>query len=153
MATYKSKAVENYRPAVDSCQAGEIKTVRGEIDLAADVGGALADGDILEMVKLPPQHVPVDCVVDSDDLDSNGTPTITFKAGVIGGDDDALIADGNTTMQSSGIARMDAQAGPRVASSDSETKYGITVTADPATGATTGKVGFALQYRARLNGE
>jgi len=147
MATYKSKAVQSYRPAINSCQAGEVRTVRGEIDLAADVGGALALNDILEMVKLPAEHVPVDCVIDSDDLDSNGTPLISLTGGLTAGTVAELVA-ANTVARAGGVARMDAVAGVRLAATAADRVVGLKVTAAPATGAVTGKVGFTLSYRA-----
>lgn len=147
MATYQSEAAKAHQPAVDSASAGEIKAVRGTFALTA----ALALNDIVELVKLPAGHVPVDCILDTDELDT-GADAIVLDVGVIGGDVDALI-DGSTVGQAGGLARMDQKTGPRVASSTSETVYGVTVATGPGTGATSGTIGLTLFYRSARYGE
>jgi hypothetical protein len=52
--------------------------VRAEITPAA--AGA---GDIFSMLVIPEDHILVDVILDSDDLDSNGAPTITLSVGYL----------------------------------------------------------------------
>jgi len=146
-ATYTVAAASDQNPAVTGDGYGEVIAVRGEFDLAVDGIGALVLNDVLQMVKLPAGHVPVDVIVDSDDLDSNATPTIALNVGIIGGDVDAFIKV-STIAQAGGIARMDDVAGARIASTQTERYVGITVSTAPATGATTGKIGLTLLYKA-----
>lgn len=68
--------------------AGSVKVARGIIALDAV---ALVATDVLDVVVLPANHVPVDFYIHCDDLDSNGTPTLTLDAGFISG------APGDTT--------------------------------------------------------
>ena len=144
MARFTSNKAGNDKPAVSSCQHGEVRSIRAEYDLAA----ALALNDDIAMVKLPPGHHVVDCMIDTDDLDSNGTPLIVLDAGILDGDTNAFI-DGSTVGQAGGLARMDQVAGKRLAvNHTAEQLVGITVATGPATGATTGKVGMDVQYAA-----
>ena len=72
--------------------------------------------DIAEVVSawtgIPAGHVPVDFKIITDDLDSNGTPTVQFTAGVLSGrfgeNDDARtigteFANASTTGQAGGV--------------------------------------------------
>jgi len=55
-------------PAVASAQAGQVTVQRGEYDL---IGAQTEDATIqVRVVKLPAGHVPIDLVLDNDDLDS-----------------------------------------------------------------------------------
>lgn len=144
MADYDSDKYGGNQPSINSCQAGEVRSVRAEIDLADT--GALALNDVLRMVKLPPGHRVVDLQVDCDDLDTNGTPAIVLDVGIEGGDVDAFI-DGSTVGQAGGFARMAAIAGKRLAvNKNAEQVVAILVQVAPATGATTGKIGLDVQY-------
>jgi len=147
--TFQSVNVKGSRPAVDAAEAGEVKAVRGEYDLAA----ALVVNDIIELVKLPGDHVPVDCILDSDDLDTGGSPALVLDAGVVsaGGAANELI-DNSTVGQAGGVARMDQAGGVRIAPAAGETVYGVKVGTAPATGATTGKIGLTLYYRSSRYG-
>lgn len=152
MADYKAKGIDN-ATGISSCQAGEIRGKRFEFDIAVEGGGvALALNDTIELGILPPQHVPVDFILDSDDVDTNGSPLVSFNVGTlgVGGDPDAFIA-GSTIGRTGGLANMDQRAGIRLAPSDTARKVGVTVSAAPATGTTTGKIGGTLLYRAADN--
>ena len=148
MATKQSKQVQASFMPIDCAQAGEVKGLTGVITLTA-----LALGDLLEMVPLPAGHVPVDCIVDSDDLDSNATPALVFSAGLITGDTptvDEMIASTDIG-QTGGIARMDAKGGTRIAPADTDRVFGLKCTAAPAT-FQAGSVAFTLLYRAAIDG-
>lgn len=153
MATLKSDYAKGVKP-MPVAQGAEVLSVRMEISLAA----ALAAGDILYMGDLPEDHVPVDCEVDTDDLDTGATPAIVLQAGVLNADaTDLDVAGsgggswiGNSTVgQAGGLARASDKFVKRVApSATTKKKVGIKVSTGPATGATSGKVGLTLHYRA-----
>lgn len=140
-STFQSVNVSANRPAADACAAGEIKTVRGTYA----IGAALVVNDLIQLVKLPPEHVPVDCIIDADDLDTDATPAIVLSAGVATAYNN-LIAT-STIGQAGGMARLDQKGGNRVAPATSETIYGVKVQTGPATGATTGTIGMTMSYR------
>lgn len=130
-------------------------TDRGEYDLATANGGngALVVNDTVDLVILPGNCVPVDLLLDADDLDSGGSPALVLKVGIYDptsgnptSDDDCFIT---TTIigQTGGVARMNAVAGLRLAPVDYDRYVRVTVSTAPATGATTGKLGVQLQYK------
>jgi hypothetical protein len=126
--------------AISVAQAGQVVAVRGEYAVAA----ALVVSDTIALVKLPANHVLVDCIVDCDDLDDS--TGLVLDAGFIGGDVDCLI-DGSTVGQAGGLARMDAVAGVRAAATSADRNVGLTVATAPTTGST-GTVGLTLFYKA-----
>lgn len=149
MTDYVAETASNSRPPIDSAQAGEVKCLVGELDLARDIGAALAAGDTVELKALPAGHVPIDAQIDTDALDDDGTPTIELDVG-------RLDADGNgnelmatvTEAQTGGYHEMDQAGAMRQPVMEwDDTPYGITVTTGPATGATTGKLRFHLWVR------
>lgn len=100
---------------------------------------------------LPAGHVPVGLVYDSDDLDTNASPTIVASVGFINaGDTDldgAAWATGITASQSGGSAQVTlSTAAMKMAPSQSDRKFGIKFTAAAATKAA-GSVGLTLLYR------
>lgn len=141
MATYNADMSTVQFPATTATAAGSVTAVRGEIDVST----ALALNDVVNLCKLPAGHVVVDFVLDSDDLDTNGSPAIVMKVG-IDSDDDALISS-TTVGQAGGLARMDVVTGLRLAPSDSDRTVFVTVSTGPATGATGVKLGGTLMYR------
>jgi hypothetical protein len=150
-----SQAALQFQP-IDSAEAGDVVSVRGEFSLAA----ALVVNDIIEMGWLPANCVPVDVIVDTDDLDT-GTAAV-LEAGIVGDpfrgtaadttDTNAFI-DASTVGQAGGIARMNVVTGPRLASVSRPRRFGIKVATAPTTSATTGKIGMTLLYRPKLKGE
>jgi len=147
MTDYVAETATKARPPVDSAQAGEVKCLVGELDLARDVPTGLANGDTVELAALPAGHVPIDAQIDTDILDADGTPTIVFDVGNLDGTGDELMS-GLTEGQTGGYHEMD-QAGAMRQSVDqwNETPYGMTVTTGPATAATSGKLRFHLWVR------
>jgi len=143
MATdFLANAAKDSRPSVSVTGAGQLTQNSGVYALAA----ALILADTIGLCKLPAGHVPVDFILDSDDLDTDGTPAMVVDVGVIGGDVDALI-DGSAVCQAGGLARMDAIAGRRLAPSNVDRVIGVTVVTAPATGATTGTIQGTLISR------
>lgn len=76
MVNWKSNYANGIYP-VPVAQGAEIVTVRASIALTT----ALASADILEFCQLPPDHVPVDCVIAPDDLD--GGAGLAFSVGLL----------------------------------------------------------------------
>lgn len=140
MSEYKADAAEDRRPSVTVTGAGQSTINQGKYTTTA----ALVAADTIALCKLPAGHVPVDLIVDTDDLDTNGTPTLTMKAGLIGGVD--MIAT-STLGQSAGMARMDDSAGRRIAPTDADRLIGLTVVANAATGVVGGVITATLISR------
>lgn len=151
MANFKSalcQLMTGYNPPITPSRAGEVLAVRGECSLP----DTLAANDIVELVPLPPGCVPVDAILDADDLDTGGSPSITLTAAIINSGATDIVANTNfftasTVAQAGGVARMDKATGPRIASSSSTRNVGLKVVAAAATKAA-GKVGLTLFYRA-----
>lgn len=133
------KVINRYAPV--PCEADEVKTVRGVVPIGTTFPAATA---ILEAVILPRGCVPVDVTIDSDDLDSNGAPTITLDCGLISGKvGDTTFANrtcgtefGNdlTTAQAGGIARLALAGGMRIAAQPVDRAIGLKVETGAATG-------------------
>lgn len=150
-STLNSVQAAAKQPPVTGSRAGMPVTVRFEYSLSA----ALVVNDIIYMGDLPAGHLPVDLMVDSDDLDS-GT-AIVLQAGILNAgktDIDATASGGaewlgsSTVGQAGGMARMSGKAMSRVVVDDTNDRpMGIKVSTAPATGATSGKVGFTITYR------
>jgi hypothetical protein len=109
---------------------------------------ALAANDVMEGPVLPAGHVPVDCILDSDDLDTNGAPTLTLDVGLMSGTpgvNDSARTVGNefiaaATMGQTGIAtisRMIKGNMLRYLPSDSDRSIGVKAAAGAATGVAT----------------
>jgi len=83
MANYESNMAGEKAPAKSPHSAGEVYVSDGYIDLAT----AIDLDDIIELCKLPPNCVPLDFVLESEDLDSGANLTLT--AGIVNtaGDD------------------------------------------------------------------
>lgn len=152
-STLSSVQVAANQPPVVGYSAGGDITVRFEYSLAA----ALVVDDILYMGDLPAGHLPVDFMVDSDDLDTGGSPAIVLQAGILNAgktDIDTTASGGaewlgsSTVAQAGGMARMAGKAMSRVVVNDLvDRPIGIKISTAPATGATSGKVGLTLTYR------
>lgn len=127
MTDIKAPAAEDRRPSATVTGFGQLTVNHGSYTTLAELEAA----DTLALCKLPAGHVPVDFILDTDDLDS-GTPAITIKAGIIGGDDDCFFA-ADTVAQAGGVKRMTNKDGRRIAPSDSDRLVGITVVVAAAT--------------------
>jgi len=116
-----------------------VKAICGVFALTA----ALAAGDTISTPNLPNGATVLDVILSTSDLDTNGTPTITFDVG------DAAVSNryiaASNVGQAGGVARMNQPAaapftltskGPVVAK----------VNAGPATGATTGTVAVTVIF-------
>ena len=154
MANFKSDRCQvytGYQPAITANQAGEVKAVRGKVTLPT----SLAINDIVELVPLPAGHVIVDAILDSDDLDSGSALVMDVAIINSGGTDvvsNTTIISSTTVGQTGGVARMDEQGGPRIASSQTTRNVGVKITTDAATNVE-GELGLTLFYRAANQGE
>lgn len=132
--------------------AGDMVSYRATIALTA---AQLTLGQIIEMGPLPAGCDLVDAILDSDDLDSNGAPTITLDCGIMSGAAGVVDAGrtvgtellaASTVAQAGGLVRPTAKGAARVARSDTDRGIGIKIAAAPAT-AQAGTVGMTVIYR------
>lgn len=155
----QSKLIAANGPYLTAEGANDVIAVRAEYSLSA----ALVVNDQIEMVCLPAQHVPVDVILDTDDLDSGGSPAITLSVGLFAGTvgdttlgnrtpDETIIAAA-TTGQAGGVVRPTLASAFRIAPDKvNDRAIGILVKAGPATGATTGKIGLTVLMRPAIGG-
>ena len=118
-------------------------------DLALNVVGQIG--------VLPAGCVPVAIYLDSDKLDSNGSPAVAMSIGVLNSgatdlstatdDGGAVWASGVTVSQAGGMANPLSAALARVNATQSDRKIGIKVTTAAAT-AVAGNIGLTMVYRA-----
>lgn len=115
-----------------------------------------AANDIFEILSLPPGCRPVDIKIDSDDLDTDASPTVTIDVGIMSGtfgDNDATrtvaaeFFSGSTVAQAGGVASPTLKGAYRVASSSSERAIGAKINAAGTTKAA-GTFGITLFYTA-----
>lgn len=102
--------------------------------------------DIMEMLELPPGCVPVDAILDTDDLDTDGAPALVLDVGLMSGtfgDNESVrtcadeLFDGITTGQAGGLVRPTLAKAQRISPSNVSRGIGIkvmTVAATPASG-------------------
>lgn len=114
---------------------------------------APALNDVLVLAEIPPDAMLYDWALDADKLDSNGTPTIAMKAGILNAgltDLDTgnnIFKTGITIAQQGGIQRMDTLAPMRIGASSARRWFGVVFTTAAATFtlANGGKIGITLQ--------
>ena len=136
MATYKSEKAA----ATVSARAGlGVVSATAKFSLSA----ALALNDVMEMVKVPAGATVLDVILHTDDLDTNGTPTITLDVGD-GADADYFLS-ASQVARTGGVARADA-ATFKPKTYVAEGLIQVTVSAAPATGATSGDVELTVLY-------
>jgi hypothetical protein len=141
MATFVADEAAATAPAKGEGMSGNCKVVTAEYEISA----ALALNDVLEMVKVPAGAIVVGCVLATDDLDTNGTPTIVLDVGD-GSDTDRYI-DGSTVGQAGGVTDFSNLAiGGIGYTYTSEDTIDILVQAAPATGATSGTIKLSVFY-------
>jgi hypothetical protein len=77
MTTYNTTAVANLQGANAHGLSGNAKVAYGEVAVTT----ALSTSDTLNMFDLPAKARIVMAVLESDDIDTNGTPTVTLNVG------------------------------------------------------------------------
>lgn len=147
---YQTNSGKGTHPAPIGAES-ELLAVRVEFNLSA----ALVLNDIIEMMVLPADHVLRDFIVDCDDLDTNGAPTIKLDAGIMSGTPGTVdlartvgteILAADTIAQTGGLVRLTNKASVRVAPASTDRSIGVKVNTAPATGAATGKIGITMMY-------
>lgn len=145
--TNSNDYLDGRKPAVFPA-GGEVVAVRFPIAL---VSADLDANDCGAVAVLPAGCVPVGLVYDSDDLDTNASPTIAASVGPVNAAADDLSAtwaSGITASQGGTAVNVSlSTAAMRFAASGSDTRIGIKFTAASATKAA-GEVGLTLLYRA-----
>jgi hypothetical protein len=150
---HQSDYAKRMRP-MPVANGAEVVSVRMAVALPA----THALNDIIEFGELPEDHVPVDFVLDSGDLDSNGAPAIALAAGLLNAGKTDISADaddggaawltGSTIGQAGGMARPTVRAlwttKPKAAT---KRMLGAKITTGAAT-AQAGELAMTIKYRA-----
>jgi hypothetical protein len=160
MATYVSKWSDpgGNGNTVTGDAAGDVIRNVYEIDMAIAPfkGVTFALNDIIDIGTLPANHFVSDVIIDTDDFDSNGTPLMSVDVGILSGtpgDAVSVRTMGNeffaadTTVRTSGLARMTKQAGMRIVPVGYDRSIGVKITAAAATQATTGKFRLIVEMQ------
>lgn len=149
MATIESNMSVSNAPIVTPNRAGEVIAQRGYVALTA---AQVVVGNIVKLVKLPANCVPVDLVLDFDELDSNASPTTTATFGILNGDGDALATSAGslttTQLGAGGIHAASTAAFKRVSATTSDRYIAVILGGTVATAAA-GTLGATLSYRAK----
>lgn len=160
MATLKSSFAAGLQNVPDPF-GSELQVVKVNIAVSA----TLAANDILYMMDLPVDTVPVDFILDSTDIDTGGSPSVTLTVGLLNADATDISTawlTASTIGQAGGMARPTTaacvQTAPRTATPSGSTptgtqltKVGVKVAAAGATPAA-GTVGLTMFYRAAQGG-
>ena len=150
MALIQSKYAKGILPLPYPTQAGMVVALRFAYTFAT----APSANDILELAPLPANTKIVDVILDSDDLDTNVSPTITFDVGIMSGafgvDDaartsDDVIFDGTTVAQAGGVVRPTLKTAFRQAAASTDRSIGLKIATAAATFAA-GEVGLTVLY-------
>jgi hypothetical protein len=135
---------------------GDVVAYRSTIALGT---ADLTLNNIIEMGPIPAGCLLVDVILDSDDLDSGGSPAITLDVGIMSGtygnllDDagnartcDATIIAASTVAQAGGVARPTLASAFRTARVATDTSIGVKIHAAPGT-AVAGTIGLTVLIR------
>ena len=156
MSLLKTKNALGVYPMPSADGSGVI-AVRMEYSIAA----VLALNDVIYMGDLPANHVPVDFMLDSDDVSAGAD--VVMAVGIINATDNGLSTEaadggaawlsGSTIGQAGGIRGVRGCGFSAMSSaSESSRRVGVHIST-AATTTTTGKVGLMLQYRAAHYGK
>jgi hypothetical protein len=149
MGVKQSDAAKGLVPIAYPSYAG--CAVSQRFSFAVPAGG-LAAGDIIELGCIPPGCRPVDVILDADDLDSNGAPTLALDVGLMSGEwgdaDDtrtcgAEFFSASNVAQAGGLARPTLKTAVRVAASDKARSIGVKIATAAATAAA-GTIGLTV---------
>lgn len=156
MTIYVLPAAEQSGPipvAYPDC-AGDVVVNRYEIDLGSAPlkGVTLAADDVLDIGIIPATAQVVDVVIDSDDLDTDGSPALAFDVGVLTGTPGTTgtrtcgneFFAASTVAQAGGVARMTKKEGFRVARANTDTSVGVKITTAADVQTSTGKIGVSV---------
>lgn len=128
--------------------AGAVTAMR----FAHTLSSAPSAGDILELAQIPAGCRVIDMVLDSDDLDTNATPTIALDVGIMSGDfgvDDgartcgAEFFSGDTVAQAGGTSRPSLKTAFRTSKTSKDRSIGVKFATGAATFAA-GTIGLTV---------
>lgn len=151
MAIIQSSAAKGIDPIPYPGSAGEVVAKRFSIAVTA---AQLALNNIFELAPLLAGLVPVDFILDADDLDTGGSPAILLDVGIMSGTlgdpnqsrtCDDIIFDGSTVAQAGGTVRPTLKTAQRVGQSTTDRSIGVKVATAPATAAD-GTIGLTVFY-------
>jgi len=159
MSVYRmSSQVAAQNPPITASGAKDLVVAQATFALS----GALGVNNVIEMLVLPAGHKLVDAILDTTDLDTGGSPTITLNVGTMAGTPfdptfasravTANIISATNVGQTGGVARAAVTGFSNIAAMNEDRSIGVSVQAGPATGATTGTVALTLMYRPIING-
>ena len=149
MPTFNANSV--LKTPITCSQAGQVLASIGEYE----VPDTLAANDIIALCSLPAEHEPVDFILQADDLDTNGVPTLTLTAAVLNAGKTDVVAStdfltASTIGQAGGVARADKVLGLQLASSNADRIVGVKVANVAATKAA-GTLRGILTYRRKAS--
>lgn len=154
MAIHFGNGSIGYVPVSSPACAGATVQNFYELNIA---GKTLALNDVIDLGPLPANCTVADAVIVSDDLDTNGTPLISFDVGLMSGTVGEIngartvgqeLFAASTIARTGGIERTSRKEAFRIAPVAFDRSLGLKVTAAPATQATTGKIGLLVTIRA-----
>ncbi len=151
MTIHQSDYAKGIKQAPYPSQSGVVTAHR--FAMPAPVGLAL--DDILEIAVLPPGYRVLDVILDTDDLDTGGSPALVFDVGFMSGEVGSLGArtcgdeflDGVTTGQAGGVVRPTLTKAFRTGVSNVARSIGIKAATAGATPAA-GTIGLTVYYAA-----
>lgn len=138
MALRQSKQVKAGYPVLTPTDANCGSFIVAEYEVET----GLALNDVIEMGGIPENCIVAGVKFAFADCDSNGTPTMSFDAGILSGDYGstdgartcgAQFLSGDTTARAGGVVTSTVLAGQMLASSDTVRGFGLKVAAAAAT--------------------
>lgn len=151
MAVWNSKYATRELPVVYPKEAGDVVAQRFSYAVTASIAGTV--NDIIEIAVLPAYCRVVDIILDTDDLDTGGSPAIALDVGIMSG----AVGDGGTrtvgaeffsgatTAQAGGVVRPTLKTAFRVAPTSDHRSIGVKIATAAATGAA-GELALTVLY-------
>lgn len=135
--------------------AGEIIRNVYEINFAEAPfrGVTLLTNDLIDIGILPANHTIADILIDTDDLDTNGTPLMSVDVGMMSGTPGDTVSvrtvgqelfAGDTTVRTGGLARTTRSSAMRIVPTGADRSIGVKIVAQAATQASTTSGRFRL---------
>jgi len=147
MAAYRAPHMTGSdRERLGPGDAGSAKSRACQLQVTA----ALANGDTITGPTIPAGAVLLDVYVSMSKLDTNGAPALAYTLGTAANPAGLITAAGGVAGRNGGVDRANAPAAVPVLYA-ADTPLVLTVTAGPATGATTGVVSVVATYYPRFN--
>lgn len=157
MPNYASKWTNNdgNGNTVTADGAGEIIRNVYEINFAEAPfrGVTLLTNDLIDIGILPANHTIADILIDTDDLDTNGTPLMSVDVGMMSGTPGDTVSvrtvgqelfAGDTTVRTGGLARTTRSSAMRIVPTGADRSIGVKIVAQAATQASTTSGRFRL---------